>query len=111
MSKFKDLNSLEEVNDFINQNELAFLYFTTPNCSVCHGLQPQIEEMMTHYQEISIRHIHASLVPQCSGQYSVFTTPVLFLFVKGKEYLREASIVQTQILTDVINLIYTNPVN
>src|SRR5690625_7820905 len=76
MSKFKDLNSLEEVNDFINQNELAFLYFTTPNCSVCHGLQPQIEEMMTHYPEISTRHIDASLVPEAAGQYSVFTAPV-----------------------------------
>src|SRR5690625_1187108 len=88
MSKFKDLNSLEEVNDFINQNELAFLYFTTPNCSVCHGLQPQIEEMMTHYPEISTRHIDASLVPEAAGQYSVFTAPVLLLFVEGKEYLQ-----------------------
>src|SRR5690625_4116133 len=84
MSKFKDLNSLEEVNDFINQNELAFLYFTTPNCSVCHGLQPQIEEMMIHYPEISTRHIDASLVPEAAGQYSVFTAPVLLLFVEGK---------------------------
>lgn len=111
MSKFKDLNSLEEVNDFINQNELAFLYFTTPNCSVCHGLQPQIEEMMTHYPEINARHIDASLVPEAAGQYSVFTAPVLLLFVEGKEYLREARIVQTQKLNDDLNRIYTNMVN
>src|SRR5699024_638332 len=111
MSKFKELNALEEVNDFINQNGLAFLYFTTRNCSVCHCLQHQIEEMMTYYPESSNRHIDASLVPETSGQYSVFTAPVLLLFVEGKEYLREARIVQTQKLNDDLNRIYTNMVN
>ncbi len=111
MSKFKDLSSLEEVNNFISENQLAFLYFTTPNCSVCHGLQPQIEEMMKQYPEINARHIDASLVPEAAGQFSVFTAPVLLLFVEGKEYLREARIVQTQKLNDDLNRIYTNVIN
>lgn len=111
MSKFESLSSLEEVNKFIEQNQLAFLYFTTPNCSVCHGLQPQIEEIMTHYPEIKTRHIDASLVPEAAGQFSVFTSPVLLLFIDGKEYLREARIVQTQKLNDNLNRIYTNMVN
>lgn len=111
MAKFKDLTSLEGVNNFIDQNELAFLYFTTPNCSVCHGLQPQIEEMLTKYPEIKSRHIDASIVPEAAGQYSVFTAPVLLLFVEGKEYIREARIVQTQKLDDDINRIYINMVN
>ncbi len=111
MTKFKDLTSLEEVNNFIKQNQLTFLYFTTPNCSVCHGLQPQIEEMMTQYPEIKARHIDASKVPEAAGQFSVFTAPVLLLFVEGKEYLREARIVQTQKLNDDLKRIYTNLVN
>lgn len=95
MSKFKSLSSLEEVNNFIDQNQLAFLYFTTSNCSVCHGLQPQIEEMMANYPKINAKHIDASLVPEAAGQFSVFTAPVLLPFVEGKEYLREARIVHT----------------
>src|SRR5699024_12709091 len=96
MSILIELNSLKDVTDYINQNVLAFLYFTTPNCSVCQGLQPQIEEMMTHYPVLSTRHNDASLVPEAAEQYSIFTAPVLLLFVEGKEYLREARLLQTQ---------------
>lgn len=111
MAKFRDLTSLEDVNNFIDENQLSFLYFTTPNCSVCHGLQPQIEEMLAKYPKINARHIDASLVPEAAGQLSVFTAPVLLLFVEGKEYIREARIVQTQKLDDGINRIYINMVN
>ena len=111
MTAFKNLTSLEEVNNFIEENELAFLYFTTPNCSVCHGLKPQIEAMLAKYPKINSREIDASLVPEAAGQFSVFTAPVLLLFVAGREYIREARIVQTQKLDDNINRIYKDMVN
>lgn len=108
MIPFKDLKTVDEVNAFIEQNEFAFLYFTMPSCSVCHGLKPQIEEMLNKYPKIKARHIDASIVPEAAGQLSVFTAPVLLLFIEGKEYLREARIVQTQKLDDDLNRLYTN---
>src|SRR5690625_3951298 len=110
MGTFQNLMSLEEVNNFVENNELAFLYFTTPTCSVCHGLQPQIEKMLDQYPEIRAAHIDSTVVPEAAGQYSVFAAPVLLLFVGGKEYIREARIVHTEQLNRQLSRIYENVV-
>lgn len=110
MSTFQNLSSFEEINQFIEGNGLAFLYFTTPNCSVCHGLRPQIEEMLKQYPEIKTAHIDASEVREAAGQFSVFTAPVLLLFVAGREYIREARIVHTEQLNEKLARIYENVV-
>jgi len=111
MDTFQNLTTLGDVNAFIAQNELAFLYFTTPNCSVCHGLQPQIEKMLNKYPKIKAAHIDSSKVPKAAGQYSVFAAPVLLLFVAGKEYIREARIVHTEKLDGQLKRIYENAVD
>lgn len=110
MGAFQNLTSLEDVNAFVKNNELAFLYFTTPTCSVCHGLQPQIEKMLEQYPEIRVAHIDSTVVPEAAGQYSVFAAPVLLLFVDGKEYIREARIVHTEQLNAQFARIYENVV-
>lgn len=110
MSTFIDANSLEEIEQFIEENELAFLYFTTPNCSVCHGLQPQIEKILAQYPKIQARHVDASVVTEAAGRFTVFASPVLLLFVAGREYIREARIVHTQQLDEKIARIYENVV-
>lgn len=110
MGAFQNLTSLEEVNTFVENNELAFLYFTTPTCSVCHGLQPQIEKILEQYPEIRAAHIDSTVVPEAAGQYSVFAAPVLLLFVDGKEYIREARIVHTEQLNAQFSRIYENVV-
>jgi len=108
MGHFQDLTSLEEINEFIAENDLAFLYFTTPTCSVCHGLQPQIEKILSQYPEIKTAHIDSTVVPEAAGQYSIFAAPVLLFFVAGKEYIREARIVHTEKLNADLARIYEN---
>jgi len=108
LNTFLNLTSLDEINQFIEENDLAFLYFTTPNCSVCHGLRPQIEAMLEQYPKIKRAEIDASEVREAAGQFSVFTAPVLLLFVYGKEYIREARIVHTAELNEKIKRIYEN---
>lgn len=110
MRTFQDLTSLDEIYKFIAENDLAFLYFTTPNCSVCQGLKPLIAEMLQQYPEIKTAQIDASQVREAAGQFSVFTAPVLILFVYGKEYIREARIVHTAQLNERIAKIYENVV-
>lgn len=110
MENFQNLTSLEEVNAFVENNELAFLYFTTPNCSVCHGLQPQIEKILEQYPAINAAHIDSIVAPEAAGQYSVFAAPVLLLFIDGKEYIREARIVHTEQLNKQLSRIYKNVV-
>lgn len=103
-----NLRSIEHVNNFMTNNKLAFLYVTMPGCSVCYGLKPQIEQMLQQYPEIKLGVVDASEVEQVRGQFTIFTAPVLILFIDGKEYLREARIVHTQLLDEKLARIYEN---
>jgi thiol-disulfide isomerase/thioredoxin len=86
----KKLESINEINQFIKENELAFLYISTPTCSVCHALKPKVEQLLTEFQEIKAGHADAHELPEIAGRFSVFTVPVLLLFVNEKEILRKA---------------------
>src|SRR5690625_710907 len=111
MSHFKELLSIEEVEFFIDQNTLAFLYIFQQDCSVCHGLEPQVKTMLDKYPAIRTRSIDASKVTEVAGYFTVFTAPVLLLFVNGKEYIREARFVQTDLLDYRLARIYENMVD
>src|SRR5699024_4984928 len=108
MGAFMELTSMEEIDAFINNNTLAFLYVSKPNCSVCHGLLPQVQQLMKKYPNIHPGHINADEVEEIAGRFSIFTVPVLLLFVNGIEYIREARIVHLSLLDEKINKIYKN---
>lgn len=108
MTNFMELKSMEEMEAFIHEHDLAFLYITMPNCSVCHGLKPQIETMLSKYPNIHTSTVDAHEVKEVAGRFNIFTAPVLLLFVHGKEYIREARIVQTKRLDEKISRIYNN---
>ena len=111
MKPFTELTTLQAINECIERHQLVFLYFTTPNCSVCHGLLPQIERILARYPHIRTARIDASIAREAAGQFSIFTAPVLLLFVDGKEYIREARIVHTAQLDKQIARIYENVVD
>lgn len=108
MNEFNELTTIDMVEDFINDHALSFLYISQPNCSVCHGLFPQVQALMTTYPEIHLGHINAAEVTEVAGRFSIFTVPVLLLFIEGKEYIREARIVHMQLLEEKIDKIYKN---
>ncbi|MFA1820912.1 thioredoxin family protein [Virgibacillus oceani] len=108
MSEFTELTSIPQVDRFIAENQLTFLYISRNNCSVCHSLLPQVKELMNTFPEIKLGHILADDVEEIAGRFSVFTVPVLLLFVDGKEYVREARIVHMDLFADKMQRIYEN---
>ncbi|SDG32014.1 Thioredoxin [Paenibacillus sp. cl6col] len=106
MREFEQLMSVESANKFIGHHRLAFLYISMTSCSVCHALQPQVQRLLTKYSDIQLATINAQEVPAVAGSFSVFTAPVLLLYVEGKEYIREARIVHLDLLDEKINKIY-----
>lgn len=108
MSTFQHLATLDEVDSFVAENTLAFLYISQPNCSVCHGLLPQVEQLLKKFPHIQTAHVQTNELPSIAGHLSIFTVPVLLLFVEGKEYIREARIVHLDQLEEKITFIYEN---
>ncbi|MBP2079299.1 thioredoxin family protein [Oceanobacillus polygoni] len=108
MEEFERVRTLDHVETFIAENRFAFLYFSRPNCSVCHGLLPQVQQLMDSYPQIKSAHINVEEVQEVAGRFSIFTIPVLLLFVDGREYIREARIVHLDLLEEKIRKIYEN---
>jgi thiol-disulfide isomerase/thioredoxin len=106
MRELEKLTSLEMVDNFIGKHSLSFLYISRTNCSVCHALLPQIQKLMTPFPLIQLGHINADQVEEIAGHFSIFTVPVLLLFVEGKEVLREARFVHLEEYESKINKIY-----
>ena len=110
MREFTELTSIQSIDNFIKINQLSFLYVSSPNCSVCHGLLPQVQKLMEKYPEIKLGHINATAVEEVAGRFSIFTVPVLLLFVEGKEYIREARIVHMDLFEEKLDKIVENVV-
>ncbi len=94
---FRKIQTIEELKNNILTNELVFVYFTQPNCSVCHGLKPQVESKLKEFNEdVIFIEVDAVEIPKVSGEFSVMTAPVILLFVEGKEYMRKARFIPIQ---------------
>src|SRR5699024_2662480 len=77
MRHFTTLDTMEHIKTFIQDHPLVLLYFSQPNCSVCHGLRPQVAELMAQYPNIQMGHINTHKVPAVAGHFSIFTVPVI----------------------------------
>lgn len=85
--------SIEDLNKFVRENPLSIVYVTRPGCSVCHGLQPQVEDLLVDYPNVKARQVNADEVPQVAGEFSVMTVPAVLIYSKGKELFRKARFV------------------
>lgn len=101
------LKSVAAVKEVIQSESLTFLYIGQENCSVCHGLKPQISKIMSAYPEVRLVELDALEVPDVAEAFQVLTVPVLLLFVEGKEYLRKARIVNTMNFKQDVHKIIT----
>lgn len=95
----KAVNTLAMLHDRVAETEQLLVYVSHPGCSVCHALKPQVEDMLTHFPNIEAVAVDSDEVPDIAGAYSIFTVPVVLLFMDGKEMLRRARFVPIGELT------------
>lgn len=90
------------------ESELAVaVYFSTPNCGVCHALRPKVEELFSNeFPAIKFVHIEIDKSPGISGEYGVFSAPTLLVFFEGKEFLRKVRLMGIQELQQKIERPY-----
>lgn len=86
------IESYQQWENVIVQDERILLFVKTNNCSVCEGLYPQVEALQADYR-IPFYMVNAAEVPTMAGQLSLFSAPVVLLFEQGKEYARFARFV------------------
>lgn len=106
MRTFEELHTIGEVDRFISNHPLAFIYISRTGCSVCHALLPQVGELMEKFPEIRLAHVNSAEVEEVAERFTVFSVPAMMLFVEGKEYLREARAVHMNLFEEKLRKIY-----
>jgi hypothetical protein len=69
-------------------------------------LLPQVEEVMKDFPKIESGLVNAGKVEEIAGFLMAFTVPVLVLYADGREYVREARIVQVEKFREDVAKIY-----
>lgn len=86
------LNNYSNVLDKIEHEEKWLLYVMSEGCTVCHADQPKVQQLVNQH-DIDGYQITINDMPEAAGQLSLFASPVVILFNKGKEFHRQARII------------------
>ncbi|KHL97167.1 thioredoxin [Paenibacillus sp. IHB B 3415] len=106
MKEVYELTTLREIENFLKDYELSFLYISKPDCSICHALLPKLKELLSHYPLIRLGHIDASKVEEVAGKFLILSAPMMLLLIEQKEYLREDRFVRLSLLKEKLDHIY-----
>ncbi|MET3618211.1 thiol-disulfide isomerase/thioredoxin [Peptoniphilus olsenii] len=103
----KEIKSYEELTQKINGEDLFLLYATMPYCPVCHSDLPKIIKLAAE-SKIDLYKINLYEVPKAQGQLSLMSAPCVIIFFKGREWHRQARIINFKILKSKITKLKDN---
>lgn len=95
--------SAQKIEDLLMKDKVVILYFTTPNCTVCHAFLPKLRDALASY-EIDLVKVDAFQYPELAGQHRVFTVPTVIVWAENKEMLRESRFIDLSKITRLIDL-------
>jgi len=99
-------NDINTINEFIKNNKMVLVYFTSTDCNMCKDLFPKIENMLHKFPNIVGMRSEVNIEPKIVGLYSVFIVPTIVLFIEGKETIRRNRAVSVYELSDAIKRYY-----
>ncbi|MCB2305121.1 thioredoxin family protein [Clostridium estertheticum] len=86
----KNLNSIDDIKDFIKENKFVMLYFSSDGCSVCDDVLPRVEELLKKQIKVVSGHVEIQNIPSVASVFGIFTIPSVIIFLEGKEIVRQA---------------------
>ncbi|TCJ87695.1 thioredoxin family protein [Cocleimonas flava] len=85
-----------------------FILFGGPSCGVCKSIRPQLESMLKeHFPEIQSAYIDCETSPEICAQFSVFSLPVVKVFIEGKLVAEEFGAFSLSQLRDKLERYYS----
>ncbi|GAA6822806.1 thioredoxin family protein [Helicobacter pylori] len=102
----QELHSIEAFHNFIETHCLTVLHVMRDNCSVCHAVLPQVEDLVKEYDDVAFGVINQSEVEAIAGELSIFTVPVDIIYMDGKEMHRQGRFIDMQQLERQLSLMH-----
>ena len=99
----KELLKIEDI-DGIMKDDFFIVFSMTDGCSVCHADLPRVEKLAEKYN-VNLYIVNASRFTLARGKFSLFASPVVMVYLKGKEVHRQASIIDFEELEYRISMI------
>lgn len=104
MNTVRALESTAQLETIKSQPDPIILYFSTPQCGVCHAVLPKLVDALKDYPT-EVVEIDASVYPEVAGQHQIFVAPTVLLYYQGSEVLRESRFIDINKVTRLLSLI------
>jgi thioredoxin-like negative regulator of GroEL len=100
------VNSKEDIEQLVEESEMALIYFGTESCGICSIMKPKVKKLLEDYPRIKSVQVDVDKSMEVSAAYNIFTIPVILLFIEGKEVIREGRHISIQDINSRIERYY-----
>jgi len=85
------IQSNQEFDQILAENDAVLFYFSTEICSVCQVLKPKVIEMVSEsFTKIKMVFVESNKLPELAAQNRVFAAPTIVIFFAGRETIRKS---------------------
>lgn len=86
-----EITSVKELDEFIDKNDAAAIYFSTQYCNVCKVLKPKVKEFLSEeFPKVNFLYVDIEKSKEVAAKYSIFAVPTMVFFFGGKEAFRKS---------------------
>lgn len=103
---------LETLQETIKKEVGVLVYFSGEGCSVCQALRPKFKALFDkEFPAIKQIYLDAYEHAEISAHYQVLSIPTIFVFLDGKEFIKEGRTVSLHQLQEKLSRPYGMMVN
>lgn len=82
----QDIGSQEQFDAFVQQHPATAVWFSAPDCNVCHALFPKVVELLQQeFPRLQLARVDCAEAKALAAAQSVFSIPTLVLCFDGRE--------------------------
>jgi len=87
----REATTSEELAALLADHPAAVVWFSTPDCSVCHALHPKVEALLAEeFPRAVLIRVDAAASPELAGQWLITAAPTAVIALEGREHQRLA---------------------
>jgi len=102
-----EIETIEQMNAHIADNEASMVYFYNDHCAPCLSLRPKVVNLIEKsFPKMKLTFVNSEKFPDLPAGLQVFANPTLIIFFDGKEYRRKSKYVSIQELAAEIDRPY-----
>ena len=85
------LDTSTALDEFVGTHPVAAVYFSSPDCQVCHVLKPKLRELLAaRFPRLAWAEVDCAAHPEPAAQQQVFAVPTLVIYFDGHEAIRKS---------------------